>query len=318
MATQTANLPTEQEVLGYFDSCSNWGKWGPDDQLGAINHITPEKRKQAAGLVREGVTVGCARPLKKEMAPDVANPLLHYMAGSGECFAGQPNEPGKLQSSSDFFGIAFHGLTVTHVDSLAHVFWNGKMYNGIPAERITTREGAQDGSIDLLREGIVTKGVLLDIPKVRGVKWMDWSESLTPDDLEAAERELGVTVEPGDVLFTRFGVLRRRDEEGPTQRIIRERPGYHAACLPWFHRRQISMLGSDGAQDAVPSGYEQVAMPIHQVGIVAMGLWLIDNANLEDLAAACERYGRWEFMLAIAPLRLHNGTGSPINPVAAF
>ena len=308
--------PSEDEVLEYFKSCSNWGRWGNDDQLGTINYITPEKRKQAAALVKEGISVGCSRLLAKEMAPDVSNPPLHFMTSSGESFAGKKSQPKSLQAAGDFFGIAFHGFSVTHLDSLAHIFWDGKMYNGVPAEAVTTREGATKGSIDLLNEGIVTRGVLLDIPKTRDVKWMETEDALYPEDLEAAEKACGVRVESGDILFTRFGVLRRRNEEGP--RDVSIRPGFHAACVPWFHDREISILSSDGAQDKVPSGYAMVPMPVHQVGITAMGLWLLDNANLEELAAACQRYQRWEFMLTIGPLRIHHGTGCPVNPIAVF
>lgn len=310
-------IPSEEEVLGYFDRCRNWGKWGPDDQLGTINYITPEKRKQAAGLVREGISVSCARPIQQELAPDVFSPPLHYMTGSGEKWAGKKSQPGELQSSADFIGLQFHGFTVTHIDSLAHIFYDGKMYNGQSSDKVTTSEGATVGSIDLLRDGVVSRGVLLDLPKTQGIKWIDVKDGQFPDHLEEAERACNVRVESGDVLLVRTGALRQRNEEGP--RNIREsRHGFHGACVPWFHEREIAMLGSDTAQDLGPSGYPRVPMPVHQVGIVSMGLWLMDNANLEELAAACERYQRWEFMLTIGPLRVINGTGSPVNPIAIF
>ncbi len=310
-------VPTEDEVHGYMKSCSNWGKWGKDDQLGTINYITPAKRKQAAALVRAGESVTCARPISKEQAPDVFSPPIHYMASSGERWAGKKSAPGQLQASSDFIGLAFHGFTVTHVDSLAHMFFDGKMYNGYPAERVTTAEGATVESIDLLKHGVVTRGVLLDVARTRGAKWIEPKVPVFPKDLEAAEKACGVKVSSGDVLLVRTGAYRRRQEAGPTN-LREERIGMHGACVPWLHQRQIAMLGSDTAQDVHPSGYTKVPMPIHLVGIVAMGLWLIDNANLEELAAACERHQRWEFLLTIAPLRVTNGTGSPVNPIAVF
>ncbi len=310
-------IPSEAEVLGYFERCSNWGRWGPDDQLGTINYITPAKRKQGAGLVREGVSVTCARPIAPELAPDVYSPPLHYMTSSGERWAGKKSQPNELQSSADFIGLQFHGLSVTHIDSLAHIFRDGKMYNDQPSDRVTTSEGATVGSIDLLRDGVVTRGVLLDLPRAQGIKWISEADGQFPHHLEEAERSCKVHVESGDALLVRTGALRRRNEEGP-RNLRAARPGFHGACVPWFHEREVALLGSDTAQDMTPSGYPQVPMPVHQVGIVAMGLWLMDNANLEELAAACERYQRWEFMLTIGPLRVVNGTGSPVNPIAIF
>ena len=311
-----ARVPSEQEVLGYFETYKNWGRWGKDDQLGTINFITPAKRKRAAALVAEGVPVTCARPIKKELAPDINDPMLHFMTGSGECFAGgAENEPNVVQSSGDFIGLVFHGYSVTHVDSLAHVFWNGKMYNGFPAEAITVREFATKESIDLLANGVVSRGVLLDMPRLKGVKWLEPGTPIFPEELEAAEKACGVKVESGDILLVRTGWYRRRLEMGPVNPI--PRPGLQAACIPWLHQRQVAMLGADGTNDVAPSNY-QIRGPIHQIGIPGMGLWLLDNGNLEDLAAACEKYKRWEFLLSIGPLRIVNGTGSPVNPIAMF
>ena len=311
-------IPSEEEVLGYFESCSNWGRWGDDDERGAVNHITPETRKRAAALVREGLTVSCGRPLSKVMEPDVTNPLVHFMTSTGEAWAGGAGEPGAMQMSSDFIGLAFHGLTVTHVDSLAHFFWNGRMYNGLPSDAVTTREGATKQSIDVLKDGVVSRGVLLDIPRLRGVDWLEPGAFVFPEDLEAAELAQGVEVGPGDILLTRVGCLRQRNEQGPTAGHFQRRAGLHAACLPWLHERGVAMLGSDSAQDACPGGYQKVPMPIHQVGIVAIGLWLIDNADLEALSETCARLGRYEFMMSVSPLRVPNGTGSPVNPTAIF
>ena len=310
--------PSEDEVLEYFKTCSNWGKWGQDDERGTINYITSDARKNAAGLVTEGITVSCSRPLSKALDPDVHNPLIHFMTGSGETWTGKPSERNSMQSSGGFIGSALHGFTVTHVDSLAHVFWDGQMYIGLSADHVTTREGATKQSIDVLRDGVVGRGILLDIPKIRGKDWLEPGTFVYPEDLEAAEREHGVKVRSGDILLVRFGCLMQRNEQGPTKRHLEKRAGYHAACLPWFHKREIAMLSSDSAQDAFPGGYAKLPMPIHQVGIVAMGLWLMDNADLEQLAATCARLKRYEFMINISPLRVPTGTGSPVNPTAVF
>ncbi|MSQ26167.1 MAG: cyclase family protein [Dehalococcoidia bacterium] len=307
--------PAERTVLGYMRSCSNWGRWGKDDQLGTMNYITDAKRRQAASLVKTGVSVTCARPITTEKGPDVMHAALHYMVRSGEKWAGKKTPPGGNQGASDFIGMVFHGMHVTHVDSLSHIFWDGKMYNGFSSDKVTTDEGATVESVDLLKNGIVTRGVLLDVPRHRKVKWLEPGEEVAPQELEAIERECGVRVEPGDVLLMRTGHVRKRTELGPWGLRF---PGYRADCLPWFHERQVAMVGSDVIQDPMPTAYKQLAIPIHQIGIPFMGLWLLDNANLEDVAAACEKHKRWAFSLTIAPLRVVYGTGSPVNPIAVF
>lgn len=310
-------VPSEKTVAGYFERYNNWGRWGKEDQLGTINFITPAKRRNAAALVREGVTVTCARPLAKELVSDVLNPVQHYMVGSGEQFAGKEQRPGELQSCSDFFGLVFHDPNVTHVDAPGHVFFNGKLYNGFPAEKITAREGATVESIDVLKDGIVSRGVLLDIPRLSGRPYLDIDEAVFPEDLERAEKEYGVKVESGDLLLIRTGLFGRRMKEGTP--LAAGRPGPHAACIPWFHERQIAMLGGDSGNEVRPHPYEKVLrMPVHQVGLPGMGLWLLDYGNLEALAESCERFKRWEFLLTIGPLRIVHGTGSPVNPIAVF
>ena len=307
---------SREQVVRLFQECNNWGRWGPEDQLGTINYITPEKRKLAASLVKEGVSLSCSRPIVRERAPDVYEPVLHYMISSGERWAGVKSEPGQDQGAVDFIGLAFHGYTITHLDALGHIFWDGKMYNGFPAEAVTTREGATKESVDLLANGILTRGVLLDIPRLRGVKWLEPGEPIFPEELTAAEEGCGVRVESGDALFVRTGALRRRNELGPSPPL--PRAGLEAACVPWVHQRQVALLGSGQTNDvSVPEG-SQAPSAFHHVGIVGMGLWLIDAANLEELAAACEERGRWEFMLSISPLRIVYGTGSPVNPIATF
>jgi kynurenine formamidase len=307
----TTQIPTEEEVLGYMTSLSNWGRWGADDELGTLNLITPEKRAQAAGLVREGISVTCSRLIVPELAADVTSiPPLHYMIRTGE--SAPSSGPG---GSSDFIGFSFHGLSITHLDSLCHQFWDGKMYNGKPASLIKADEKATACHIDRAQNGIVTRGVLLDIAKVKGKKWLDAGEPVFTEDLEAAEQSQGVKVEEGDALILRLGWAKRRLEEGPP---ASGRPGLHAETLPWLHRRGVSMIVADASQDQAPNDYPQLILPVHRVGIVAMGLWLIDAANCEDLVEVCERLNRWEFMFNVAPLRFKNATGSPVNPLAIF
>ena len=307
-------IPSEDEVLGYFESLSNWGRWGEEDQMGTLNLITPERTRRAAGLVLEGTTLSCARTLRYDAAPDVPVPPLHYMIESGEGWSHGANP----RASSDFIGVAFHGHFVTHMDSLAHFFWEGKLYNGRPAHMVSTRLGATAESIELVKNGVVTRGVLVDVPMVRQTDWVERGQAVTREDIEAAEARCGFRVEEGDVLLVRTGQLRRRDVEGPADPNVAGSTACGASCLPLFHQRGIAVIGSDTGNDVMPSPYAKVPNPIHQVGIVAMGLWILDNANLEDLARACLERNRWEFLININPLRMHNATGSPVNPVAVF
>ncbi len=309
--------PAASEVLTYFKKLSNWGRWGPDDELGTLNLITPERRLRATRLVTEGVTVSCGRRLEKGVFSDVREPIVHLMELSGERWAGRKSEPGQMQAAADFLGMIVHGPAASHVDAHAHMFWDGMMYNGRPADLVNSADGATAGSIELLRDGVVGRGVLLDVAGAKGVKWLEPREPIFPEDLEAAERWGGVRVEEGDILLVRTGHFRRRHETGPVD-LAQGRPGLQAACLPWLHERGVAFLGSDTANDIMPSDYAFPALPVHQVGLVAMGLWLMDGANLERLADACEARQQREFLLTIAPLRLHNFTGSPVNPIAMF
>ena len=303
-------FPTEEEVLGYFDSLSNWGRWGEDDQLGTLNFLSPEKTRRALGLVQEGVTLSCARTISNTQAPDVHPPPLHYMMRSGEA-------PGS-QVSMDFFGMVFHGFYVTHMDSLAHIFWDGKMYNGRPSSLVTSAEGATAESIELMKDGVVARGVFVDVPLIRGIEWMEPGDSVMPEDILAAEERCGFRIEEGDVLLVRTGHTKRRNVEGPWN--IREggMAACQAACLPLFHERSIAILGGDTGNDVIPYRYTKADNPIHKVGMVAMGLWIMDDANFEELAEACQARNRWQFLINICPLRIEWGTGSPVNPIVVF
>ena len=307
----TTKIPTEEEVLGWMNSLSNWGRWGPEDELGTLNLITPEKIAQAGTLVKEGISVTCARLIVPEGAADVTSiPPLHWMVRTGE--SAPANGGG---GASDFFGFSFHGLTITHLDALCHQFWDGKMYNGKDAGLVTADAKATAGHIDRAQNGFVTKGVMLDITKVKGKQWLDPGEPVFTEDLEAAEAAQGVRVEEGDALMLRLGWYKRRLELGPPEA---GRPGLHAETIPWLHERGVSILAGDASQDMDPAGYPNLGLPVHRVGIVAMGLWLIDAANCEELAKVCERLNRYDFMFVVAPLRFKNATGSPVNPLAVF
>jgi len=293
------------DVLALHETLSNWGRWGDEDQLGALNLITPEVTAAATATVRTGRTVSCARALNTQAAVDNPTPVAHHMIGTFTEGWG-----------ADYVALAPHGFATSHIDALSHVFHEGKLFNGYDAETVTAH-GATRLGIHQLHGGIVTRGVLLDIPALRGVDALAPGEPVFPDDLEAAETRAGLQVRAGDVLFVRTGRWRWRDEHGPWDLASRA-AGLDAACLPWLRDRDVAALGSDGISDVMPSRVDGVPMPIHTVAIVALGLHLMDNLDFEALATACAEEGRWEFLLAVAPLVLRRGTASPVNPIAVF
>ena len=293
------------EVLAFHKTLSNWGRFGPRDQLGTLNLITPEKRVAASRLVKSGRTVSASRPLPTQPSLENPIPVAHHMIGTAtEGWGG------------DYFAIASHGYATSHIDALCHIFHEGKLYNGYPIETVTAH-GALELGIHELRDGIVSRGVLLDVPRARGVPFLENTEPIFPEDLERAEHDAGLRVEPGDILLVRTGRWALREARGPWDPRLAA-SGLDASCLPWLHERGVAALGSDGVSDVVPSRVPGVSMPIHTVAIVALGLHLLDNLELEPLARACASEERWEFLLTLAPLLLFRGTASPVNPIALF
>ena len=313
--------PPEHEVLSWFSTLCNWGRWGPGDVLGTLNFITPAKRAEAAGLVREGITVSCAWDIHTPARPGFAGvpPQRYALATPADSYRLLPpgyDRPRRAGAASEYLGLVFHGSAVTHLDGLSHMSWDGRLYGGRPASLVTAALGATELGIETLRDGIVTRGVLLDVAALWGREWLEPGEAVYPEHLEAAERAQGVRVGEGDAVLLRTGDGRRQPERGYEDVLRTGRAGWHAACLPWLWARRAALIGCDAGQGVLPSGYEALLDPLHEVGIVAMGLWLLDCCALEDLAAACHRLGRFEFQFVLAPLRWRGATGSPVNPLA--
>ena len=310
----TTRVPDELEVMGYLDSLSNWGRWGTDDQRGTLNLVTREVRRAAAALVTEGVSVSSALEIVNEQQPeDIFGPAQRLMLMSHRGPAGDR----EMEAFGTYVGFVPHGATITHLDALSHYSCDGRFYNGVPVETMHWATGATSHSVTAASDGVLTRGVLLDVAATRGAEWLEPGTPVFPSDLEAAEARQGVTVGEGDALLMRTGYAARRRTVGPTS-MQAGYAGYHAACLPWFHARGVAIVGSDAGNDVVPSGYERLPLPLHTVGITALGLWLLDVCDLEALAAACRELDRSTFLFTLNPLRLAAGTGSPVNPVATF
>ena len=303
--TDRARVSVE-EFGALFQAVSAWGRWGPDDERGALNHLTPDRVLGAAALVREGISVTLSRTLDTTPSLDNPHPADHRMTAFGE---GEP-----LTLAKDYVGVDYHNDTHTHIDALCHVAYQGSLYNGKPAGSVTSG-GAEAETIETLRDGLVGRGVLLDIPRVRDVPWLEPGENVFRDELEAAEADHGVTVRQGDVVLVRTGHARRLRELGPWD-TSEAKAGLHPTAMPFFADRGVAAIGSDGNSDTAPSTTEGVAFPIHVLAIAAMGIHLLDYLQFEELLTECERLGRWEFLLVAAPLRITGGTGSPLNPIA--
>ena len=300
---------TSADIERLVKELSNWGRWGDDDQLGTLNLITPEKRQQAATLVKRGISVSLARNVETIEAADNPKPFSHQMLAFGKGSTGQ--------WAMDNYSVSYHGLAHTHMDSLCHLFHNGKMYNGFSRDEVL-ETGTKKLGIQNIKGGIFTRGILIDIPRLRGARFLDPGSPILPAELTAWEERAGVKVRSGDVVFIRTGRWARRDLVGPWDAGKDGLAGLHASCAPWLKERDIAMLGSDAAADVIPSGIPGVSHPIHVLTLHAMGIHIFDNCDLEEIGRVAEEFGQWEFLLTASPLAVPGGTGSPLNPIATY
>ena len=301
-------VPTKEEVLAYLKEDTNWGRWGKDDQVGAVNMVTDEKRAAAAKLVKTGRAVSLSREFPKIPAPNNPTPAHHFM---------KRNERGTTGgSATDYYGISYHGTATTHLDALCHVWDHNGMWNGADPKEVITFDGSAWGSVEHWKEGIITRGVLLDVPKHRGEPYVTQEKPIHGWELEDIAKEQGINMEPGDALVVYGGREKWNEAGNPLWGSDRDlRPGLHASCLKFIKESDCCVLVWD-MMDHTPNGYD-VPWSVHG-SIFAYGIGLLDNSLLQPLAETCAEEGRYEFMLTINPLRVVGGTGSPVNPVALF
>ena len=303
------------EFDNIFKSVCNWGRWGDDDERGTLNYITPDHVKRAASLVRSGRSVSMAIPINKTAGPDNPHPPIHYITHNHDIDLPQ----GEPHIALDFFGGECHGDCHTHIDALCHISYRGSLYNGKPVSNVTS-QGPKIMDITEYAHGIVGRGVLLDIPRLRAVKWLEPGEAVTAEELIAAEKEQGVLLGEGDIFVFRTGHHRRRLERGPWDNGYggEGKAGIHVDTIPLLHERKVAAFLPDGDGETVPCNVENMAYPIHTLQITAMGMACADSLQFEELVEVCEQEKRWEFMVVAAPLRLPSGTGSLFNPIAIF
>ena len=297
-------LLSDAEFSRIFDQISNWGRWGKEDLKGTYNLLTPEKRKQAAALVQSGISVSLEHTLIETKGPDVTNPIQ------------------KLNRGNKLIWNSVHGGTYhSHVDALCHYAYKGVLYNGFARSEIENEQGCADMGIDMYKDGFVTRGVLIDIPRLKGVAWLEPGTPVTLRDIEAWEQKTGITVLPGDAVFLRTGKWAKRATDGPW--VIEWGPdaGWHWSVIPWLKDHDVAIVAADGPNDVRPAFVEpSIArfLPIHTAVLAGMGAIILDGQDLEDVAKVAAELNRWEFMMTGAPLRIAGGGGSPINVIATF
>jgi kynurenine formamidase len=309
---QSNHNATRADFEQYMKDLSNWGRWGKDDQMGAVNLITPAKRKQALATVKEGVSISMARTADLEPAVDNPQPIVRKMTriGAGQSTTG----PG---GTGDTFSISYHGYIHTHMDTLCHFLYNGQMYNGYSQDEVT-ENGAAKNSILNFKNGIITRGILMDIPRLKGVDYLEPGTRIYPEDLDAWEKQAHLKAGPGDVVFIRTGRFARRDAKGPWAVNKDGLAGLYITCAKWLHTRDVAILGSDAAEDVLPSGVEGIPQPIHELVLVAMGMPIFDNCDLEQIGKEAAKRKRWEFLVTASPAAVPGATGSVLNPIATF
>ena len=309
-AAEVDHTVTQEQFDRWKTELSNWGRWGKDDERGTLNLITPAKRKAAAALVKEGISVSLARDADTVKSEDNSWPYEHVM------------NPISAAAATDRIAVNFHGLAHTHLDALGHHFLGGKTYNGFPAaETVTVKDGATKEAITTSANGIFTRGVLVDIPRLKGVEYLEPGTPIYAEDIEAWEKMAKVKIMPGDAVFIRTGRWTRRAKLGPWNANA-QMAGLDPSILPWIRKRDIAILGSEAALSVTPISKTITNpddyLPVHNFVLVALGMQLIDNCDLDALAKTAAEHKRWDFLFTAAPLRIVNGTGSPINPIATF
>jgi kynurenine formamidase len=300
-------LVTQTQYEQWLIDLSNWGRWGPDDELGALNLITPAKRKAAAALVTNGITVSLASTAQTEATVDNPCPISWSMISAAPTGA-----------SDTVAYPCIHGPGTTHIDGFAHRFFDGKMWNGYPMDSfVTLEEGAKKNSILTMKDGIVTRGVLYDIPRLKGVQYLEPGTRVFVDDLEAWEAKTGVRVGSGDAMLFRWGRWARQKTLGPFD-TGSEAAGLDNTVIPWLKERDVALIGweTPGYMPQPPGDLSRLAL--HDFALTMLGVHLLDRADFDALAEVAAAQNRWEFMLMIALLPIPNGTGSPVNPLAIF
>jgi len=297
----------------------NWGRWGPDDERGTLNYISPETIVKAAGLIRRGAVFSLAIPFNAKgpqiNQPRRFNPIHRMMITGPDCTTGAIPFPGGVGFSDDMVILPLQ--CATQWDALSHCFEDGVMWNGYSANEVSSR-GAKRNGIDKVSAGVVARGVLLDLPRAKGVKWLEPGYGITADDLDATIAAQRVAVGVGDVLLVRTGHMTLCREQGGWGTYAGgDAPGLSFRSADWVQQKQIAAVATDTwGMEVRPNEFPDTYQPLHQVFIPNMGLTIGEIFNLDDLAEDCAKDGVFEFFFVAPPLPITGAVGSPINPLA--
>jgi len=305
-------METEEDFHRAMDELSNWGRWGDEDELGAANLITAQKRKAAASLITEGIVISLAHDVNQEPAVDASAVLTREVLRVSPTGASDRYE----------YSGSYHGTIHSHLDALdCHIMYEGSGYNGVTYQEVEAAGGCPRGDINAHKDGIVTRGVLFDATLLPGRAtedgWLEPGTAIDYDDLLALEEIQGVRVESGDVILLYTGRWKRREALGawPTSEGV---AGYHADVAYFLKERGVAMIGHDMWNDVAPSGIPNVFLPLHSLALVSLGVSIFDNLDFGRVAEVAKDLGRYSFMFTAAPLRIEMGMGSPVNPLATF
>jgi kynurenine formamidase len=293
---------------------SNWGRWGDDDQLGTLNFVTPEKRIEAAQLVKTGKIFDLGMAFD-EHGPQGRGALkrfnpIHVMTMTPQ---DEFNPDDDLLLADDMIIMGLQSST--QWDALAHVGYDGLLYNNTPPRSVDGRFGATRLSFACCIERLTSRGVLLDIPRLKGVNRLAESTEITPQDLTDAAHKQGVSVTRGDILLIRTGDY-QHFLEGNNGRYLGPEPGLAVECAQWMHEHEVAAVAMDNFSVDVLPATRGTLIPFHKVAIRDMGMTLGEMFNLEHLAEDCDQDGRWDFFFTGTGLKISNSVGSPVTPLA--
>jgi kynurenine formamidase len=291
---------------------NNAGRWGNQDERGTLNLITADVRRAAALEVQTGITVSLAREMVHgEPEGHGFGPIAVDLIVVSDSVLG-PSD-GSVVWAAEQTSLFYHGWSYTHIDALTHMAYHGRGYNNAPSAHAPPA-GQTRNSVAAMRDGILARGVLIDLPALKDVPYVAPGGAITADDFEAWEERTGVRVRPGDILLVRSG----RWSEAASAANVAGSAGIHPSAAAWLHERGVAALGDEGGTDTTPTAVEGINSPLHVLVLVGMGMPLIENLDLDRLASEAAAQNRWTFLLVIAPLNVRGATGSAVNPIAIF
>lgn len=312
VSAQDVGPMTRPAFDSLFAQVDNAGRWGVDDERGTLNLITAEVRQAAANEVRTGVTVSMAREMVHGEPEGGFGPITVDLQVISDSLLG-PSD-GSVVWAAERTSLFYHGWAYTHIDALSHMpSYRGRGYNNAPSTHAPPA-GQRRNSVAAMRDGVISRGVLVDLPELIGVDFVAPGGAITAEHLEAWEQRTGIRIREGDVVLLRSG----RWSDAAIAANVDGSAGVHPSLAPWLSARGVAVLGDEGGTDTSPTSVDGINSPMHVLSLVAIGMPLIENLDLEALAAEAMAHQRWTFLFVLAPLNVRGATGSPANPIAVF